>query len=137
PRGTVEVRARMERELGRETRGGVPVKSGRGGLVDVEFLVQALQLVPGHAPPEARRGTTAAALAGLARAGAIDPAVASGLAERYRFLRRVSAALRLLRARPSDTLELAGPMPARVASALRSESHHALPEAYPRHTAAV
>jgi [glutamine synthetase] adenylyltransferase / [glutamine synthetase]-adenylyl-L-tyrosine phosphorylase len=132
-----EVRARMERELGKETRGRVHVKYGRGGLVDVEFLVQALQLVHGHDHPEARRGATAAALAGLARAGAIDPAVASGLAERYRFLRRVSAALRLLGARPSDTLELAGPMPARVASALGYESRQAFLEAYREQTTNV
>src|SRR4029453_8721192 len=132
-----EVRARMERELGKETRGRVHVKYGRGGLVDVEFLVQALQLVHGHDHPEARRGTTAAALAGLAGAGAIDAVVASELVERYRFLRRVSAALRLLGARPSDTLELAGPMPARVASALGYESRQAFLEAYREHTSAV
>jgi glutamate-ammonia-ligase adenylyltransferase len=132
-----EVRARMERELGKETRGRVHVKYGRGGLVDVEFLVQALQLLHGHDHPEARRGSTAAALAGLARAGAIDPAVASGLAERYGFLRRVSAALRLLGARPSDTLELAGPMPARAASALGYDSRQAFLEAYREQTTAV
>ena len=133
----VEVRARMERELGKETRGRVHVKYGRGGLVDVEFLVQALQLVHGHDHPEARQGATAAALAGLARAGAIDPALASDLVERYRFLRRVSAALRLLGARPSDTLELAGPMPARVASALGYESRQAFLDAYREQTSAV
>jgi glutamate-ammonia-ligase adenylyltransferase len=132
-----EVRARMERELGQETRGRLHVKYGRGGLVDVEFLVQALQLVHGHDHPDTRRFTTTAALAGLGRAGALDAAVASDLAERYRFLRRVSAALRLLGARPSDTLELAGPMPARVASALGHESRQAFLDAYKQHTTAV
>jgi len=133
----VEVRARMERELGKETRGRVHVKYGRGGLVDVEFLVQALQLVHGHDRPEARPSSTAAALAGLARVAAVDPGVASALAERYRLLRRVSAALRLLGARPSDTLELAGPMPARVASALGYDSRQAFLEAYREQTTAV
>jgi len=42
----------------------------------------------------------------------------------------VSAALRLLGARPSDTLELAGPMPARVASALGFPSRQAFLDAY-------
>jgi glutamate-ammonia-ligase adenylyltransferase len=141
PRGVLKeiaaVRTRMERELGKETRGRVHVKYGRGGLVDVEFLVQALQLVHGHDHPEARRFTTAAALAGLARAGVLDAAVASDLVERYRFLRRVSAALRLLGARPSDTLELASPMPARVASALGYESRQAFLDAYREHTTEV
>ncbi|PYN23166.1 MAG: hypothetical protein DMD99_14730 [Candidatus Rokuibacteriota bacterium] len=132
-----EVRTRMERELGRETRGRIHVKYGRGGLVDVEFLVQAFQLVHGHRHPEVRRFTTTAALTGLARAAALEPIAASELGARYRFLRRVSAALRLFGARPSDTLELAGPMPARVASALGYESRQAFLEAFREHTTAV
>jgi len=133
----VEVRTRMERELGRETRGRLHVKYGRGGLVDVEFLAQALQLVHGRNHVEARQFNTTAALAGLARAGALDHAAAAELAERYRFLRRVSAALRLLGARPSDTLELAGPMPARVATALDYPSRQAFLDAYRQQTTAV
>ena len=125
-----EVRKRMEVELGRETRGRSNVKYGRGGLVDVEFLTQALQLVHGGDRIEARAPATAAALRGLARAGALPPARAAELADHHRFLRRVSAALRLLGARPSDTLELAGPMPARVASALGFPSRQAFLDAY-------
>lgn len=132
-----DVRARMERELGRETPGRRHVKYGRGGLVDVEFLTQALQLVHGHDHVEARASSTVAGLRGLARAGALDPAAAAALIEHYRFLRRVSAALRLLGARPADTLELAGPMPARVATALGFPSREAFLTAYHEHTAAV
>ncbi len=132
-----EVRKRMEVELGKETRGRWHVKYGRGGLVDVEFLAQALQLVHGHARVEARGASTAAALAGLARAGALAPAAADALVDHYRFLRRVSAALRLLGARPTDTLELAGPMPARVASALGFPSRDAFLDAYRARTEAV
>jgi len=132
-----DVRARMERELGRETRGRLHVKYGRGGLVDVEFLAQALQLVHGHDTPDVRRFTTTAALNGLARAGALPHAAAAELVERYRLLRRISAALRLLGARPSDTLELAGPMPARVATALGYESRQAFLDAYRATTTAV
>jgi glutamate-ammonia-ligase adenylyltransferase len=132
-----DVRARMERELGRETRGRLHVKYGRGGLVDVEFLAQALQLVHGHDKPDVRRFTTRAALNGLARAGALPHAAAAELVERYRLLRRISAALRLLGARPSDTLELAGPMPARVATALGYESRQAFLDTYRATTTAV
>lgn len=131
-----EVRTRMERELGRETRGRLHVKYGRGGLVDVEFLAQALQLVHGQ-KPDVRRFTTTAALHGLARAGALDQATAAGLVDRYRLLRRISASLRLLGARPSDTLELAGPMPQRVATALGYESRQAFLDAYRETTSAV
>ena len=132
-----EVRTRMELELGTETPGRWHVKFGRGGLVDVEFLAQALQLVHGAAHPGVRRTSTTAALAGLARAGALPPATAAALADHYRFLRRVSTALRLLGARPTDTLELAGPMPARVASALGLGSRDAFLAAYRERTAAV
>jgi glutamate-ammonia-ligase adenylyltransferase len=132
-----EVRRRMEVELGRETPGRRHVKHGRGGLVDVEFLTQALQLVHGRDHVEARAPATVQALRGLARAGALGGARAAQLAEHYRFLRRVSAALRLLGARPSDTLELAGPMPARVASALGFPSRRAFLDAYGERTDAV
>ncbi len=132
-----EVRARMEIELGKETRGRYHVKFGRGGLVDVEFLAQALQLVHGGDHADARRGGTAAALAGLARVGALSPATATVLADHYRFLRRVSAALRLLGARPTDTIDLAGPMPARVSSALRYPTRDAFLDDYRRRTGEV
>ncbi len=132
-----EVRKRVEVELGKETRGRWHVKYGRGGLVDVEFLAQALQLVHGHAHVEARGVSTAAALAGLGHAGALAPDTARQLADHYRFLRRVSAALRLLGARPADTLELAGPMPARAASALGFPSRQAFLDAYRECTGAV
>ena len=53
-----EVRTRMEVELGKETPGRWHVKFGRGGLVDVEFLAQALQLVHGAEHPDVRRTST-------------------------------------------------------------------------------
>ena len=130
-----DVRRRMEVELGKETRGRWHVKLGRGGLVDVEFLAQALQLVHGATHPEVRTASTTAALAALGRIRALP--AADALAARYRFLRRVSTALRLLGARPTDTLELAGPMPARVASALGLSSRDALLAAYREATDAV
>jgi glutamine synthetase adenylyltransferase len=69
--------------------------------------------------------------------GALPRATATGLADHYHFLRRVSAALRLLSARPPDTLDLAGPMPARVASALGYRSRQAFLDEYQARTAAV
>ena len=54
-----------------------------------------------------------------------------------RFLRRVSGSLRLFGARPTDTLELAGPMPARVASALGLPSRDAFLTQYRARTQAV
>ena len=130
-----DVRRRMEVELGKETRGRWHVKLGRGGLVDVEFLAQALQLVHGATHVELRTPSSTAALAALDRLGLLPGA--DTLAVRHRFLRRVSTALRLLGARPTDTLELAGPMPARVAAALGFASRDAFLAAYREHASAV
>jgi len=131
------VRARMEAELGKETPGHLSVKFGRGGLVDVEFLAQALQLVEGHRHPGVRRARTSAALAGLARVGALPADQVARLIDHYRFLRRVSTALRLLGARPADVLELAGPMPRRVATALAYRSRDDFLADYRRRTSEV
>jgi len=133
----VEVRARMETELGRETPGRRHVKLGRGGLVDVEFLAQALALVHGGRHPAVRRAGTTAALRALAEVGALAPDLAAGLVEHYRFLRRVSVGLRLFGARPPDVLDLAGPMPARLAVALGYAGREAFLDDYRARTEAV
>ena len=132
-----EVRKRMEVELGKETSGRRHVKYGVGGLVDVEFLVQTLQLVHGARRPGVQAPGTLAALSGLARAGALETPDADALADHYRFLRRVSAALRLLSVRPSDTIDLAGPVPSRVAVALGYPSRDAFLDEYRKRTTAV
>jgi glutamine synthetase adenylyltransferase len=69
--------------------------------------------------------------------GALAPGVVEVLLDHHQFLRRLSAALRLLSARPPDTLDLAGPMPARVATALGYPSREAFLDDYRRRTTAV
>jgi glutamate-ammonia-ligase adenylyltransferase len=130
----VEVRQRMEMELGKETPGRYHVKYGRGGLTDIEFLVQTLQLVHGPTAPGVRRAGTVSALRALARAAALDAAEADRLAEHYHVLRSVSLGLRLFGARPTDALEVAGPMPARLAKALDYRDREAFLTDYRRRT---
>jgi glutamate-ammonia-ligase adenylyltransferase len=113
-----ELRGRMERELGKESPGRLHVKFGRGGLVDVEFITQAIVMIHGARHPGIRRANTVAAIAAIERAGLLPREDAEALAEHYRFLRRVSSALRLFGARPADTLEPAGAMPGRIAKSL-------------------
>ena len=132
-----DVRTRMERELAKETAGRFNVKLGRGGLVDVEFLTQALQLVHGAHAPGVRRASTRVALRALAAAGALPVDAARALVEHLAFLRRVSATLRLLGARPADAIDLAGPMPTRVATALGYPSRATFIEDYKRRTTDV
>jgi glutamate-ammonia-ligase adenylyltransferase len=132
-----ELRGRMERELGKESPGRVHVKFGRGGLVDVEFITQALVMTHGARHPAIRRANTIQAIEAIKRAGLLPGDDADALAEHYRFLRRVSGALRLFGARPSDTLEPAGPIPGRIAKSLDHASRKELLEDYRRRTTRV
>ncbi|HTY77101.1 MAG TPA: bifunctional [glutamate--ammonia ligase]-adenylyl-L-tyrosine phosphorylase/[glutamate--ammonia-ligase] adenylyltransferase [Candidatus Bathyarchaeia archaeon] len=129
-----ELRGRMQKELGRETPGRLHVKFGRGGLVDVEFITQAIQMTHGRRHPAIRSPHTVAALRAIGRAGLLPDGEADTLAGHYRFLRRVSADLRLFGARPSDTLDLAGPIPARLAKSLEYPSRKDFLEDYKRRT---
>jgi glutamate-ammonia-ligase adenylyltransferase len=131
------LRERMERELGRETPGRLHVKFGRGGLVDVEFITQALQLAHGARHPSIRRPNTLHAIRGLGRGGLLSGEDAQTLESHYRFLRRVSAGLRLFGARPADTLEPAGPIPGRLARSLDYPSRKEFLDDYRRRTSWV
>jgi glutamate-ammonia-ligase adenylyltransferase len=131
------LRERMERELGKETPGRFHVKFGRGGLVDVEFITQALQMRYGARHPGLRHANTLVAIRGIAAAGLLPAAECDTLAGQYRFLRRVSLGLRLFGTRPSDTLELAGPNPARLAKTLDYSSRKEFLDDYRRRTAWV
>ena len=90
------IRARMESELAQETAHKFNIKTGRGGLVDVEFLVQYLQLVHGRRLPSLRQRATADALAALAHEGVLPAEEARVLAESYAFLRRLENRMRIV-----------------------------------------
>ncbi|QBI53753.1 bifunctional [glutamine synthetase] adenylyltransferase/[glutamine synthetase]-adenylyl-L-tyrosine phosphorylase [Streptomonospora litoralis] len=80
------------------------IKLSRGGLRDIEFSVQLLQLVHGRSDPALRSGNTLAALEALSAKGYVGRDDASGLSEAYRFLRRVEHLLQLSRLRRTHLL---------------------------------
>jgi glutamate-ammonia-ligase adenylyltransferase len=89
-----DMRRRMERELTRP--GDIwDVKHLRGGLVDVEFIAQYLQLRHAHDCPEVLDTNTGAALAKLARAGALDAETAATLEAALHLWRNLQGMLRL------------------------------------------
>jgi glutamate-ammonia-ligase adenylyltransferase len=100
-----DMRARIERERAGAEAGVVHIKTGRGGLVDVEFLVQMLQLRHGHAHPAIRVRATAAALAALAAEGLLAADDARALAEGWVFLRALENRLRLELNQPVEAME--------------------------------
>ena len=75
------------------------IKLGRGGLRDIEFAVQLLQLVHGRTDTTLRDPSTMDALAALTAGGYINREDGGTLAEAYRFLRTVEHRLQLQRLR--------------------------------------
>ncbi|MGP1628550.1 MAG: bifunctional [glutamate--ammonia ligase]-adenylyl-L-tyrosine phosphorylase/[glutamate--ammonia-ligase] adenylyltransferase, partial [Giesbergeria sp.] len=72
------------------------VKLSRGGIREIEFTVQLLQVVRGGQFPELRRRPTLDALARLAQAGLMPQEAAEALARAYVFLRRVEHRIQYL-----------------------------------------
>lgn len=105
-----EVRAakgRAEAEVRRRGLAEREIKLGQGGIRDIEFAVQLLQLVHGRHDPEIRGPATLTALEELGRGGYVGADDADRLAEHYRFLRTVEHRLQLedqrqVHAIPSD-----------------------------------
>jgi glutamate-ammonia-ligase adenylyltransferase len=83
------------------------VKLGPGGLRDIEFAVQLLQLVHGRTDDAVRSGTTLTALEQLAAGSYIGREDARHLAEAYRWLRTVEHRLQLHRLRRTHLLPAA------------------------------
>ena len=84
-----------KRSSGRPERAN-DVKLGRGGIREIEFIVQLLQVVRGGQFPELRTRATLNALPRLARAGLMPKASAEALAQAYDFLRRVEHRIQYL-----------------------------------------
>lgn len=98
------LRMRMERELARETEKKLNLKTGRGGLVDIEFVVQMLQLRHGSAHPSVRTQNTLAALEAIKDCDLIDGGSYRVLKEGLYFLKSLENRLRLLHDRARDDL---------------------------------
>jgi glutamate-ammonia-ligase adenylyltransferase len=87
------------------------LKLGPGGLRDIEFAVQLLQLVHGRSDPELRSPNTLQALGSLTRGGYVGRSDGASLVEAYRFLRTLEHRLQLSHLRrthvmPTDSEEL-------------------------------
>jgi glutamate-ammonia-ligase adenylyltransferase len=101
PAGAVEdvraSKARIEEHVRSAGKESVELKRGRGGIRDVEFAVQLLQLVHGGRDERLREPNTLRALAVLADEGFVRRADADVLADSYRFLRRLEHRLQMVR----------------------------------------
>ena len=131
------LKARMESE--RLPRGADPsmhLKQGRGGLADVEWVAQLLQLR--HAAlsdlPDLRTTSTLAALDAATQAGLLDAGDRDMLESSWLLATRVRNAIALTSGRPSDSVPTSGPVLAAVAHLLGYRQPADLLEEYRRTT---
>src|SRR4029079_11934963 len=105
-------KVRLEEYIRQRGKEFTEVKRGRGGIRDVEFAVQLLQIVHGRRDAKLRTPTTLAALRALAIEGYVGDADAEALADAYRFLRRLEHRLQIVR--DPQTHDLPPDRPART-----------------------
>jgi [glutamine synthetase] adenylyltransferase / [glutamine synthetase]-adenylyl-L-tyrosine phosphorylase len=99
------LKARMEAErMPRGTDRAMHLKLGPGGLSDVEWVVQLLQLTHAHEVPALRTTRTLTTLTAAQQAALIDRNDAAALAASWRLATRIRNAVVLLRGRSSDVL---------------------------------
>ncbi|MEW2388304.1 bifunctional [glutamine synthetase] adenylyltransferase/[glutamine synthetase]-adenylyl-L-tyrosine phosphorylase [Streptomyces venezuelae] len=115
------------------------LKLGPGGLRDVEFAVQMLQLVHGRSDRSIRSGSTLVALQALGAGGYVGRVDAAQLDDAYRFLRSLEHRIQLYKLRrthlvPEDDADLR-----RIGRSLgmRTEPITELGRAWKRHTSVV
>ncbi len=95
------------RSAGRPERAN-DVKLSRGGIREIEFTVQLLQVVRGGQFPELRTRPTLQALPRVAAAGLMPAATAQALAQAYEFLRRVEHRIQYLDDQQTHVLPMCG-----------------------------
>ncbi len=116
---TQAMRRRVEQSLPAR-QAGRELKLGPGGLRDIEFAVQLLQLVHGRTDETLREPATLPALAALAAGGYVGRADAEELAAAYRFLRRTEHLLQLYRLSRTHSLPEDPAVLRRLGRAMRS-----------------
>ena len=101
---TLTQRIRDHHAQGQAFGPGYDLKRGRGGIREVEFFAQALQLIHGGRDPSLRAPATRDALAALARAGHVAPEEAAALTRAYERLRTVEHRVQMVDDRQTHTL---------------------------------
>jgi len=105
------LKRRMERKVADEGRAEYDVKLGSGGIRDIEYAIQFLQLLGGGDTPAVRTGNTIEAMHRLTEAGALTDQERTILDRNYRLLRKLEHRLQILsdaqtHALPADDREL-------------------------------
>jgi glutamate-ammonia-ligase adenylyltransferase len=98
------LRLRMEDELAQETDTKFHLKLGRGGVIDIQFIVQLLQLRYGYVHKQIRERETSRALKKLYDRGLLPEKDYSALMEAWEFLTEIGSKVRISQDRSLDAL---------------------------------
>lgn len=113
------------------------IKRGPGGIREIEFLVQALQLIHGGRDATLRERALRPALAALVEARHVDTDASAMLVDSYRFLRRVENRLQMLRDAQTHALPESADDRLRIAAGLGFDDWAALRAALDAHRTRV
>ena len=102
--GIKALKRRIEQRAIRAGTDGADVKHGRGGIRDIEFTIQFLQLLNGGDAPRVRTGTTLEAIRRLTEAGALTDQEREILERNYTLLRTVEHRLQIVEDRQTHLL---------------------------------
>ena len=90
-----QIKQQTEALVADKGQAGIEVKLGRGGIRDIEFTVQMLQMLNGGRMPDLRTRSTLDAIRALGLRGHLSPFEATALASHYTFLRAVEHRLQI------------------------------------------
>ncbi|MEX0984998.1 MAG: hypothetical protein WD096_08095 [Actinomycetota bacterium] len=130
-------KVRLEEYIRQRGKEFTEVKRGRGGIRDVEFAVQLLQIVHGRRDERLRSPNTLEALRALAEEGFVAERDAAALAGAYRFLRRLEHRLQMVRDLQTHDLPAGAHARLTLARSLGLPDAGALRTEYERTTGAV
>jgi glutamate-ammonia-ligase adenylyltransferase len=112
------LKRRIESEKNKESRSRIDFKYGRGGIGDLEFLVQFLQIGSGPACAAARATSPADAIPALGQAGAISAAERDAMLAAHRFMRKLENHYQLMEEWASREISRDSPLLIRLARSL-------------------
>ena len=122
------LRLRMQRELGREKSGRFDLKTGYGGLLDIEFATQWLQMLHGH-DVRVRTTNTEDALVKLFEAGYLSGEQYQVMCDGYVFLRQLEQRLFVIFGRGSTAFDMLSSNWPRIARRMRLQDSPRAPAA--------
>lgn len=125
-----QIKQQTEALVAERGEAGIEVKLGRGGIRDIEFTVQMLQMLNGGRMPDLRTGSTLDAITALGLRGHLSPFEADSLASVYTFLRRIEHRLQIEGSQQRHILPPEGPALDRFARRLGYNSGASFMAAY-------